>query len=86
MANPRVHASTAGRPLRASITIRLLARRSDLFVSFLRRLANCGAGLQKTARYGWPLRSTAQMIRAFLLATATVARLNPRRSRSWLTH
>src|ERR1019366_7994776 len=26
------------------------------------------------------------MIRAFLLATATVARLNPRRSRSWLIH
>jgi len=41
-----------------------------------------GAGLQKAARYGTPLHSTAQMIRAFLLATATVARLNPRRSRS----
>ncbi len=40
------------------------------------------AGLQKAARYGSPVRSTAQMIRAFLLATATVARLKPRRSRS----
>jgi hypothetical protein len=44
------------------------------------------AGLQKAARYGSPVRSTAQMMRAFLLATATVARLNPRGSRSWLTH
>ena len=44
------------------------------------------AGLQKVARYGSPVRSTAQIIRAFLLATATVARLKPRRSRSWLTH
>jgi hypothetical protein len=41
-----------------------------------------GAGPQKTARYGSPVRSTAQMMRAFLLATATVARLKPRRSRS----
>ena len=49
-------------------------------------LANSGAGLQKAARYASPVRSTAQMIRVFLLATATVARLKPRRSRSWLTH
>ena len=41
-----------------------------------------GAGPQKAMRYGSPVRSTAQMIRAFLLATATVARLNPRRSQA----
>ena len=86
MGNPLAPAPTAGRPLRASIIVRLLARRSDLCVSFLRRLANSRAGLQKVARYGSPVRSTAQIIRAFLLATATVARLKPRRSRSWLTH
>jgi hypothetical protein len=86
MGNPLAPASTAGRPLRASIIVRLLARRSDLCVSCLRRLANSGAGLQKVARYGSPVRSTAQIVRAFLLATATVARLKPRRSRSWLTH
>lgn len=31
-------------------------------------------------------RINAQIIRVVLLATANVARLKPRRSRSWLTH
>lgn len=39
---------------------------------------------QAAERYGSPLVSTAQITRAFLLATASVARLYPRRWRSWL--
>jgi hypothetical protein len=41
---------------------------------------NLWGRLQKVARHGSPVRSMAQMMRAFLLLTATVARLKPRRS------
>ena len=48
MGNPLAHASTAGRPWKASIIVRLFARRSDLCSSFHRRLASSGEGLLKS--------------------------------------
>jgi hypothetical protein len=52
---------------------------------FFRSFPQPRSSLHAAARYWSPLRSTAQITRAFLLATATVARLCPRRCRSSFT-